>query len=62
MEQFGIDEHILIVKTHYKDGKCYAETVYELCIIFGSDNAPTATTILRFVQKFKDLSQLQLGN
>lgn len=54
MERFSIEQRILIVKTHYKNGECYAETARKLRAIFGRDNAPTATTVSRLVQKFEE--------
>jgi len=54
MERFSIEQRILIVKTHYKNGECYAETVRKLRAIFGRGNAPTATTVSRLVQKFEE--------
>ena len=53
IQRFSIEQRILIVKTHYKNGECYAETVRKLRAIFGRDNSPTATTVSRLVQKFE---------
>lgn len=53
MEQFTIEERVLIVKTHYKNGECYAETVRRLRAILGRNRAPTASTVLRLIKKFE---------
>lgn len=54
MERFTKEERVIIVKTHYRNGESYAETVRRLRRIFGRNNAPTASTVLRLIKKFEE--------
>lgn len=51
-------ERVAIVKTHYQYGECLAKTVRKLRAMFERNDAPAATTIWRFMQKFEKLAQL----
>ena len=44
MERYAKEEHI-IVKTHYKYGESYAETVCKVRGIFGRRNVPYQSTV-----------------
>ena len=42
------------MKTHYKYGESYAETVRKFCGIFGRQNAPYQSTVQRMNKKFEE--------
>lgn len=54
MERYTLEQRVIILKTHYKYGEYYAETVRKLRAIFGRDNAPKDTTVRRLVIKFEE--------
>ena len=58
IERYSIEQRVVIVKTHYKNGECYAETVRKLRTIFGRNNALTETTVMRLVKKFESLGSV----
>jgi ABC-type branched-subunit amino acid transport system substrate-binding protein len=39
MERYTKEQHVIIVKTHYKYGESYAETVRKVREILGGQNA-----------------------
>jgi len=47
MECCNKEQHIIIVKTHYRYGESYAETVRKVHGIFGQRNAPYQSTVQR---------------
>lgn len=53
MERYTTEQRVIVVKTHYKYGECYAETVRRLRGIFGRQNAPNMSTVQRLIQKFE---------
>lgn len=48
-----MEERVTIVKTHYKYGESFVETVRKLRGTFGRRNAPREATVRRLVQKFE---------
>ena len=54
MERYTKEQHIIIVKTHYKYGESYVETVRKVCGIFGRRNAPYQSTVKRMIKKFEE--------
>lgn len=53
MEKYSNEQRLIIVKTHYKNGESFAETVRRLRAIFGCNNAPNESTVRRLIQKFQ---------
>lgn len=53
MDQYSSEQRLIIVKTHYKNGENYAETVRRLRAIFGRNNAPNESTVRRLIKKFE---------
>jgi len=51
-------EQCVIVKTHYKYGKSYAETVLKICGILGPWNAPQQSTVQRMIKKFEETGSI----
>lgn len=47
MEQFTKEKHVIIVKTHYKNGQIYAETARKLHGMFGRSSG-MGTIMLKF--------------
>jgi hypothetical protein len=54
MERYTEEQRVIIVKTHYKYGERYAETVRKLRGIFGRRNAPYQSTVKRMLKKFEE--------
>jgi hypothetical protein len=54
MERYDKEQRVIIVKTHYKYGESYAETVRKLRGIFGRRNAPYQSTVKRMIKKFEE--------
>jgi hypothetical protein len=48
MECYTKEQCVIIVKTHYKYGESYAETVRKVRGIFGQRNAPYQSTVKKF--------------
>jgi DNA-binding IclR family transcriptional regulator len=46
------------VKTHYKYGESYAETVRKIRGIFGRRNAPNQSTVQRLIKKFEETGSI----
>lgn len=58
MERYTKEQRVVIVKTHYKNGECYAETVRKLRGIFGRRKAPNLSTVQRLIKKFEETASL----
>ena len=58
-QRFTKEERVIILKTHYRTGECYAETVRRFRGIFGRNNAPTASTVLRLIKKFEETGSIE---
>ena len=54
MEPYNKEQRVIIVKTHYKYGESYAETVRKFCGLFGRQNAPYHSTVQRRNKKFEE--------
>jgi transposase len=54
MERYTKEQRVIIVKTHYKYGESYAETVRKIRGIFGRRNAPYQSTVQRMIKKFEE--------
>jgi len=54
MEHYTKEQCVIIVKTHYKYGESYAETVPKVRGIFGQRNAPYQPTVKRMIKKFEE--------
>ena len=50
MERRNKEQSVIIVKTHYKYGESYAETVRKFCGIFGRQNAPYQSTVKEWIR------------
>jgi len=53
MERYAKEQRVIIVRTHYKYGKSYAETVCKVRGIFGRWNAAYQSTVQRMIKKFE---------
>lgn len=53
MQHYSNEQRLIIVKTHYKSGESFAETVRRLRAIFGRNNAPNESTVRRLINKFE---------
>ena len=51
MEGYDKEKLVIILKTRYKYGESYAETVRKLRGIFGRRNAPYQSTAKRMIKK-----------
>ena len=58
MESYTKEQCVIIVKTHYKYGESYAETVCKLRGIFGRQNAPYQSTVKRMINKFEETGSI----
>jgi hypothetical protein len=58
MERYIKENRDIIVKTHYKYGKSYVETVRKVRGIFGRRNAPYQSTLLRMIKKFEETGSI----
>jgi len=54
MECYNKEQRLIIVKTHYKYGESYAETVRKVHGIFGRRNALSQSTVQRMNKKFEE--------
>jgi hypothetical protein len=54
MECYNKEQRVIIVKTHYKYGVSYAETVRKAHGIFGRRNALFQSTVQRMNKKFEE--------
>jgi hypothetical protein len=57
MERYTKEQRVSL-KTHYKYGKSYAETVRKLRGIFGRRNAPYQSTVKRMIKKFEETGSI----
>jgi len=53
MERFTNKQRIQIVKTYYQNYESGTETVRRLQAIFGRNEAPNKSTVLRLIKKFE---------
>jgi len=53
MERFTNKQRIQIVKTYYQNYESGTETVRRLRVIFGRNEAPNKSTVLRLIKKFE---------
>jgi transposase len=58
MERYTKEQRIIIMKTHYKYGESYAETVRKDRGIFGRQNAPNESTVRRLIKKFEETGSI----
>jgi hypothetical protein len=58
MERYTKEQRVIIVKTHYKYGESYAETVRKLRGIFGRRNAPYQSTVKRMIKKSEETGSI----
>ena len=58
MERYTKEQRLVMVKTHFKYGECYAETVRKLRKIFGRQNAPNQSTVQRLIKKFEETGSI----
>jgi hypothetical protein len=54
MEYYTKEQSVIIVKTRYKYGESYAETVRKFRGNFGRRNAPYQSTVQRMITKFEE--------
>jgi hypothetical protein len=54
MERYTKEQRVIVVKTLYKYGGSYAETVRKVRGIFGRRNAPYQSTFKRIIKKFEE--------
>jgi len=58
MERYNKEKRVIIVKTHYKYGESYAETVRKIRGIFGRRNAAYQSTVQRMIKKFEETGSI----
>jgi transposase len=58
MERYTEEQRVIIVKTHYKYGESYAETVSQVRGIFGQRNAQYQSTVQRMIKKFEETGSI----
>lgn len=58
MERYTKEQRIVILKTHYKYGECYAETVRKVRGIFGRQISLNQSTVKRLIEKFEETGSL----
>ena len=58
MERYTKEQRVIIVKTRYKYGESYAETVRKVRGIFGRWNAPYQSTVQRMIKKFEETGSI----
>jgi hypothetical protein len=58
MERYTKEHRVIIVKTHYKYGESYAETVRKVRGIFDRRNAPYQSTVQRMIKKFEETGSI----
>jgi hypothetical protein len=58
VERYKKEQRLVMVKTHYKFGECYAETVRKLRGIYGRQNAPNQSTVQRLIKKFEETGSI----
>jgi hypothetical protein len=58
MERYTKKQHVISVKTHYKYGVSYAETIRKLRGIFVQRNAPYQSTVKRMIKKFEETGSI----
>jgi len=57
-ERYTKEQRVIIVKTLYKYGESYVETVRKLHGIFGRQNAPHQSTVKRMIKKFEETGSI----
>jgi len=58
MERYTKEQCVIIMKTHYKYGERYAETVRKVRGIFSRRNAPYQSTVQRMIKKFEETGSI----
>jgi hypothetical protein len=58
MERYTKEQRVIIVKTDYKYGESYAETVRQLRGIFGRRNTPYQSTVKRMIKKCEETGSI----
>jgi hypothetical protein len=58
MERYTEEQRVIIVKTRYKYGESYAETVRKLRGIFGRRNATYQLTVKRMIKKYEETGSI----
>ena len=58
MEQYTLQQHIEIVRIHYKNGQNFAQTVRKVKSFLGRREASSWPAIVKLVQKFELLGQV----
>lgn len=53
MQNYTIHQRIQIVKIHYQNGSCFAETIRKCRTAFGHRNAPCRNTVVNLIKKFE---------
>ena len=58
MKWYTLQQHIEIVKIHYKNDENFAETVRKIKSFLGRRETPSRSAIVKLVQKFELLGQV----
>jgi len=58
MERYTKEQRVIIVRTHYKYGESYAETVHKVRGIFGRQNEPYQSTVKRMIKKYEETGSI----
>jgi transposase len=58
LERYTKEQRVIVVKTHYKCGESYGETVRKIRGIFGRRNATNQSTVQRIINKFEETGSI----
>jgi len=58
MERYTKEQRVIIVKTHYKYGESYTETIRKVRGIFGRRNAKYQSTVQRMIKNFEETGSI----
>lgn len=59
MPRHTLEQRLFILKTHYKTGECFAETMRKLRTHFGRHNVPPRSTVKELIKKFEHTYSLK---
>lgn len=54
MYRYTLEQRILIVKTHYKNGEVISETLRKIRSVFGRNNTPSRNAVVNLINKFEE--------
>lgn len=59
MERYTVEQRIFIVKTHYKNGENFTQTIRRLREHFGRHNRPSRTGVQNLIKKFEETGSVK---